>query len=42
MCPWSVIPHAVVLNARGEFFYNQSGEVDSELTEEIRNGSISR
>lgn len=36
------IPHVVVLNARGEAQYNQSGEVDSEHIEEIIKGSINR
>jgi hypothetical protein len=36
------IPHVVVLNARGEVQYNQSGEVDSEHIEEIFKGSINR
>ena len=36
------IPHVVVLNARGDALYNQSGEVDSERIEEILNSSINR
>ena len=36
------IPHVVVLNARGDSLYNQSGEVDSERIEEILNSSINR
>lgn len=36
------IPHVVVLNARGEAQYNQSGEVDSERIEEIFKSSINR
>jgi len=35
-------PHAVVSNVRGDSLYNQSGEVDSERTEEIFNSSINR
>ena len=36
------IPHVVVLNARGDSLYNQSGEVDSERIEEIFSSSINR
>jgi hypothetical protein len=36
------IPHVVVLNARGDALYNQSGEVDSEHIEEIFQSSINR
>lgn len=36
------IPHVVVLNARGDALYNQSGEVDSEHIEEIFQRSINR
>ena len=36
------IPHVVVLNARGEALYNQSGEVDSERIEGIFKSSINR
>lgn len=36
------IPHIVVLNARGEAKYNQSGEVDSERIEDIFKSSIDR
>lgn len=36
------IPHVVVLNARGDSLYNQSGEVDSERIEEILNSSMNR
>jgi hypothetical protein len=36
------IPHVVVLNARGDSLYNQSGEVDSERIEEIFQSSINR
>jgi hypothetical protein len=36
------IPHVVVLNARGDSLYNQSGEADSERIEEIFNSSVNR
>lgn len=36
------IPHVLVLNARGDSLYNQSGEVDSERIEEIFKSSINR
>jgi hypothetical protein len=36
------IPHVVVLNARGEALYNQSGEVDCERIEGIFKSSINR
>lgn len=36
------IPHVVVLNARGDSLYIQSGEVDSERIEEIVQSSINR
>jgi thiol-disulfide isomerase/thioredoxin len=34
------IPHVLVLDARGEALYNQSGEVDSEHIEEIFKNSL--
>jgi len=35
------IPHVLVLDARGEALYNQSGEVDSEHIEDIFKNSLS-
>src|ERR1700735_5805631 len=36
------IPHVLVLNGRGEPVYNQSGEVDSRVIEDLFNGSASQ
>ena len=36
------IPHVLVLNGRGEPVYNQSGEVDSRVIEDLFNGSANR
>src|SRR6202166_60208 len=36
------IPHVLVLNGRGEPVYNQSGEVDSRVIENLFNGSASQ
>ena len=36
------IPHVLVLDARGEPLYNQSGEVDSRVIEEIFKRSLSQ
>ena len=36
------IPHVLVLDARGEPLYNQSGEVDSTVIEDIFNRSLGR
>jgi hypothetical protein len=36
------IPHVLVLDARGETLYDQSGEVDSRVIEDLFNKSLRR